>query len=291
LAKSPRDSSASGDSQLWVVEISDGTTRILADNVSFVAGWVTSKEIAFARMSFPVSPALADAIHPEFYTVTLDGSVQQFLTSDQTGEIVHPVGWSQNGKWFYFAKWETMPGAWKIWKIDTESGEIQLVLKAITPVAESPVLTANGEFVLYNGFTNSEQLLIISDFASGNTNVLSSAAKSSELRDTVIGIPALVDEKVLIRAPLFATPAKGQAALQLAVYGLDSQPNFSVTPVGVIDDSYTPVAWSPSEQWIAMTTLPSDPSILLIYSLNQQSWREIPKAYPNNWISILGWQE
>jgi hypothetical protein len=101
----------------------------------------------------------------------------------------------------------------------------------------------------------------------------------------------LVDEKVLIRAPLFATPAKGQAALQLAVYGLDSQPNFSVTPVGVIDDSYTPVAWSPSEQWIAMTTLPSDPSILLIYSLNQQSWREIPKAYPNNWISILGWQE
>jgi Tol biopolymer transport system component len=57
LAKSPRDSSASGDSQLWVVEISDGTTRILADNVSFVVGWVTSKEIAFARMSFPVSPA------------------------------------------------------------------------------------------------------------------------------------------------------------------------------------------------------------------------------------------
>lgn len=295
LAKSPRDSSASGDSQLWVVEISDGTTRILADNVSFVAGWVTSKEIAFARMSFPVSPALADAIHPEFYTATLDGSVQQFLTSDQTGEIVHPVGWSQNGKWFYFAKWETMPGAWEIWKVDTESGEIQLVLKAITPVAESPVLTANGEFVLYNGFTNSEQLLIISDLASGNTNVLSSAAKSSELRDTVIGIPALVDEKVLIRAPLSATEtittASDRATLQIAASDLDSQPGFSVTPVDVIDDSYTPVAWSPSEQWIAMTTLPSDPSTIFIYSITQKNWFQIPKAYPNNWISVLGWQE
>lgn len=294
-ARSSRDSSTFDDSQLWVVEINDGTTRILADNVSFIAGWVTNQEVAFARMSSPVSSALADVVHPEFYTVTLDGSVQQFLTGGQTGEIVHPVGWLQNGKLFYFAKWETMPGAWEIWEVDNESRQIRPILKAMTTIAESPVLSTNGRFVLYNGFTDSEQLLIITELASGNSNVLSVAPKSPERRNTIIGIPSLIGEKVLIRSPLFdaeaITPASEKASLQIAVYGSDNQPSLIVTPVEVIDDSFAPVAWSPSEQWIAMTTLPGDPSILLVYSLTRHSWHQIPKAYPSNWISILGWQE
>lgn len=293
--RSSRDSSTFDDSQLWIVEINDGTTRILADNVSFIAGWVTNQEVAFARMSSPVSSASADVVHPEFYTVTLDGSVQQFLTGGQTGEIVHPVGWSQNGKLFYLAKWETMPGAWEIWEVDNESRQIRPILKAMSTIAESPVLSTNGRFVLYNGFTDSEQLLIITELASGNTNVLSVAPKSSERRNTIIGIPSLIGEKVLIRSPLSdaeaITPASEKASLQIAVYGSDNQPSLSVTPVDMIDDSFAPVAWSPSEQWIAMTTLPGDPSILLVYSLTRQSWRQIPKAYPSNWISILGWQE
>jgi hypothetical protein len=93
--------SSSARNQLWIVEINDGSTKVLADNVSYIAGWVTNEEVAFARMTSPVSPDLADTVQPEFYTAALDGNVRLFLTGDQTGTIIHPVGWSQDGRLFY----------------------------------------------------------------------------------------------------------------------------------------------------------------------------------------------
>lgn len=287
--------SSSDGNQLWIVEINDGSTKVLADNVSYIAGWATNEEVAFARMASPVSPKLVDAVHPEFYTATLDGSVRLFLTGDQTGAIVHPVGWSQDGRLFYFAKWEVMPGAWEILEVEVESQITRPILKAMTPIAESPVLSANRDSVLYTGYTDSEQLLITAELASGNTDVLISTPRSPEMRDTLMGIPSLSDDKILIRAPISTVEAAaitdGKAELHIAVHGTDNQPGFSMTTVSMIDDSIAPIAWSPSEQWIAMTTLPHNPSIALIYSITQKSWLQIPKAYPNNWISVLGWHE
>ncbi len=74
-----------------------------------------------------------------------NGGVARCLTQGESNDIV--PNWSNDGKWIYFSSRRN--GAWQIWKVSVDSGQVQQVTKNGGFVAQE---SADGHWIYYTKY-------------------------------------------------------------------------------------------------------------------------------------------
>jgi len=97
----------------------------------------------------------------ELYLVTADGTEQRLLLSDEPAYGLQPLGWSVDGRQFYYAI-GTLQGQWELWTVDRAGGLTRF--QASLPsqyLIQSASLSPDGTKVLFKVLDKGQYALIV----------------------------------------------------------------------------------------------------------------------------------
>jgi Tol biopolymer transport system component len=275
---------------LWLMN-SDGTNaRRLINPVKYFAGWApTNQQFAIGRLS-SVSDTLSSepGTRTELYAVSLSTPTPRILFSSELGEDVYPVGWSKDGKRFFYTTRASLTSKWKLWQVNIHDKARQLLMEAPTDSADLATLSPDGQYVAFWVEGDPRQLTVTSLTGELQKTVVSEAGSaSSELLYTG-GIWSSDSNEVAI----YYQPQNGAPPI-LSRKSVDPAQQADIAQVTLSqpllkDEFLTPVYWSPDKKWIVLQKYPSG-NIFYFTSMNGDAPQQLLPSRPDNWIMPLGW--
>jgi Tol biopolymer transport system component len=276
--------------ELWVVNVDGTDPHRIAENV----GWVNpltmwspdSHTLVFGRrvpVEFPVGSQMP--LQTELYIVTTDGTELRLLLSDDTAHDIQPVGWSADGRLFYYARWANLQDRWDLWKVDVPSGSTQFQIAAPSPYAQGPILSPDGTKLIFTLLEGGQRSLLMLSIDGRDQRMLASGATADQPLYRYVAIWSPDSQSILAHIP----PKAGQPA-QLEQINLRTGQRHTVVVEPVSDDEFfIPQSWSPDGAWLVILKYPRPQSLAYLMRATGGPMVQIPLGRSSNWVTLLGW--
>ena len=272
---------------LWVMN-SDGTnSHIVASEVAYQFTWSPdSARIAYCHLvelNKPKDPQVP--LGSELYSVMSNGSNQKLLLSDDTDYGIYPLGWSMEGKTFYYAA-ATLQGQWEIWKIDTTNGQTELQLKLTYSIVQNLRLSPDGTSLLLSGLDNNGKYnLAVISIDGKNHEIIASGATGDQPNNQYSAIWSPNSKELLARTPSYNGQLGGLG--QVEISSVQTKPLIKEEASGT--EFFLPQSWSPDGMWALILQNPHPQSLVYLMKLNDGSFMQMPLTDSSNWITPIGW--
>lgn len=275
--------------ELWIMNADGTDLRQLPGNVRSIIDWSPQGEITIESgvdIDNPTMPE--DSVRPEYYAITPDGEVTKIMGAMLENVAVDPVGWSADGTEFYYT-WRDMGpgdlalGTWELRAIKRSDGTVRTMMKAPYKAAEAPLLMANRTRIIYIAYTETAQLQIVSDVTGGNSTILAEVPRSQDSQEWLWSIASPSNALILQRGLPKSTERADLLQIDLTTDAIEP------LPVSEVDKSFTPVSWSPNEEWVILRKTPLDYTSTAVLHLQSGNVFEIRRAHPRHPIAVFGW--
>ena len=214
-----------------------------------------------------------------------NGSNQKLLLSDDTDYGIYPLGWSVEGKTFYYAA-ATLQGQWEIWKIDTANGQTELQLKLTYSIVQNLRLSPDGASLLLSGLDNNGKYnLAVISIDGKNQEIIASGATGDQPSNQYSAIWSPNSKELLARTPFYNGQLGGLGQVEIA--SVQTKPLIKEVASGT--EFFLPQSWSPDGMWALILQNLHPQSLVYLMKLNDGSFMQMPLTNSSNWITPIGW--
>jgi len=271
----PQGGNRFSDGELWIIAIDGGKRRVdqdlyyLEPPVWSPAGTTVvymKKTQSLGRWGYKI----------ELYSTNIEGTKRELLLADNTALGIHPIGWSPDGRLFYYDR--ILPTGDDLWSVDTESGN---TLRFITHISEDAAynlnLSPDGKYILGSILENRKWVsysIILVSTDGKEKEILERGAKKHYT-------PIWTSEGSKITYN--SSEAKGYISELKTLDKYDR----SKSMINVSQEGFDiPISWSPNDKWLALEY--HYDSLIYFYIMKADDTRRqmIP---PSNWVHFVGW--
>lgn len=278
--------------ELWVMN-SDGTDpHHIADQV----GWVNpqtmwapdNRTLVFGRRVPIESPtSFQTPSRIELYVVTTDGAEPRLILSDDTAHDIQPVGWSTDGRFFYYARWTNLQDRWELWRVDVLSSSMQFQITAPFPNAQSPILAPDGTKMVISALEGEQRILVILSIDGREQRTIVRGATGDQPINRYAAIWSPDSQELLVHIP----PEAEQPARLERINLRTGQRHIVLTEPVSGEEFFIPRSWSPDGVWLFVLKYPRLQSLAYLLRVAGGSMAQIPLSQPSNWVTLLGWTD
>lgn len=284
---SEREARTSGG-ELWVANVEGTDLWKLADKVGFLGMWSPDSAALLHGRLVPLESPKDPQVpyRTEFWLILVKQARESLLVANDTDYGVTPVGWSSDGKLFYYAV-VTLQGQWELWGVDMASRTQQLAAQLPWDLASGISLSPDGTRVVFSVYEERqpvpEYALVIVRVSDGEARTIISGAKGDQPvnRYAALWSP---DSRTLIAH----IPPEAQQYAQLARIDVTTGERWAILAgQPAAEEFFIPHTLSPSGEWLVVLGYPSLQPYLL--SLSDGQMTAILPAEPSYRISFVGW--
>ncbi len=278
--------------ELWVMN-SDGTDpHRIADRVGWVSPqtmWAPdNRTLVFGRRVPIASPTgFQTPLRTELFVVTTDGAEPQLILSDDTAHDIQPVGWSTDGRLFYYARWTNLQDRWELWRVDVLSGAMQFQITAPFPNAQSPILAPDGTKVVISALEGEQRILVTLSIDGREQKTVVRGATGDQPINRYAAIWSPDGQDLLVHIP----PEAGQPARLERINLRTGQRHIVITEPVSGEEFFIPRSWSPDGVWLVVLKYPRLQSLAYLLRVAGGPMAQIPLSQSSNWVTLLGWTD
>ncbi len=276
-------------SEIWVMNADGSEPRMIAAQMGYVAMWSLDSKSIIAGRWMPTqdySSNVYDYGREEFYLVDVASSEMKLLIADEKPYDIYPAGWSSNGQVFYYVV-RTALTSWELWAIDISTGETYLQIASPIDQAELPVLSPDGNWLLFPATEDGRRLQIVLSIDGKQRKDIPQNVLNNETQSLPITLFSANSQNLL-----FSNPAE-----------LDQQPNLEkidinkseklnipiISPFTETGNSYDLCGWSPDEKWAIVREYPKNITTLYFIKIDNGEMMKMPATQPFYRLYFFGW--
>lgn len=278
--------------ELWVMN-SDGTdSHRVADRVGWASPrtmWAPdSRTLTYGRRVPLKNPTGSQVLwRTELHVVTTDATQPRLLLADDAAHDIQTVGWSADGRLFYYARWANLQDRWELWGVDVLSGSTQFQISAPSQNADSPALLPDGDHLIFTILEGEQRALVMLSVDGREQRTIVSGATGDQPINRYTGTWSPDGQSILAHIPPQAEQPARLERIDLRTGQRHTIPTDAVSG----DEFFMPRSWSPDGEWLVVLKYPRMQSLAYLMRATGRPMMQIPLTQSSNWVSLLGWTD
>jgi Tol biopolymer transport system component len=282
LPSDGRDPSLNGS--LWVVNIENAKNRNLDDSIDYhiVPRWSPDNQSIVYLKTY--LSANQNEYRTELYSSTTDGLDRKLLLADNIALGINPIGYSPNGRLFYYAR--IAPAGDDLWSVNIASSAERFITHISEGAAWNLNLSPNGKEILGSIIENrrsaSYAVISLSTDGKKNRNVWTRGAQRHYT--PIWGPDSYSITTNFPKGGYPVSPYNYQYQGELKI--LNELTNTTISLSSSYEWMDVPVSWSPDKKWLVFERYHD--SVVDYYVMNY----EVSISYPISsvgWVQFVGW--